>query len=107
MNSGLKIVLHVHFCFFICMIKCNEFNPDVFLVFILIISYWNLEFSDVQSTYYDVTSYDSVVAATFFLGGHKKKKMRYGTIHLWDPLEMEVVGLKVCYVFVDSIVSKQ
>ena len=89
------------------MIKCNEFNPDIFLVFILIISYWNLEFSDVQSTYYDVTSYDSVVAATFFLGGHKKKKMRYGTIHLWDPLEMEVVGLKVCYVFVDSIVSKQ
>ena len=49
----------------------------------------------------------SAVAASFFLGGHKKKKMLYGTMHLWRLLEMEVAGLKTCYVFVDSIVFKQ
>ena len=49
----------------------------------------------------------SVVAESFFLGGHKKKKMCYRIIYLWRPLEMEVDGLKRCYAFMDSIVFTQ
>ena len=49
----------------------------------------------------------STAAASFFLGGHKEENIIYGTIHLWRVLEMEVAGLKTCFLFVDSIVFKQ